>query len=66
MNKDKVILAVEEIARAELKMPSDYQFSQGELMELRPLLQRIVNEHPEFGYKMEKVTSTRYQMILIN
>jgi hypothetical protein len=66
MTKDAVILAVEKIARAELKMPNDHKFTQCELMELKPLLQRIVNEHPELGYKMEKIAPGRYLMMPIN
>jgi AraC-like DNA-binding protein len=66
MRIHEFILKIEKLARDELQIPEDHQFSQDELYELRPMIQRIVNEHPEFGYKMEQVSQDRYKMIPIH
>jgi hypothetical protein len=66
MKINEFILKIEKLTRDELKISSDHEFSQDELYELRPMIQRIVNEHPEFGYKMEQVSQNLYKMIPIH
>jgi len=65
MKMNEFILKIEKLTRKELKVSNDFEFSVEEVIKLRPLIQRVINEHPEFGYRMEKLADDHYQILPI-
>jgi hypothetical protein len=59
---NKAILAIEWLARRELGLPAGIEFSTDELNKLKPLLMRICNEHPEFGWCMKQIDEENYEI----
>lgn len=54
MTKDEIIIEVERIAKQRLGMQPNEHFSIGQTFMLRDMFMEIMNENPQFGYRMEK------------